>query len=220
MNHCEMNHVPYNEKKFWFFHQVWELWGPDRHHWQIPLRHTLLKCSRSHALHDPHGAVHHAAHPAAEWQVRGPTPVCRSLAFPPFSPPSDRFISSLFCRFDCADRQFHSVAAAWQARMESPADVKELIPEFFYFPEFLQNLNGKDDTWTQMLLLWRWRCIHSGVVDLSIMLIDCYRVRPGAFADISGSGGGGSTASLGHVQRGLHQETQESSGESTSTGKL
>lgn len=46
------------------------------------------------------------------------------------------------CRFDCADRQFHSVAAAWQARMESPADVKELIPEFFYFPEFLQNLNG------------------------------------------------------------------------------
>ncbi|KAF7227711.1 neurobeachin-like protein 2 [Nothobranchius furzeri] len=28
--------------------------------------------------------------------------------------------------------------------MESPADVKELIPEFFYFPEFLQNLNGFD----------------------------------------------------------------------------
>ncbi|XP_078109197.1 neurobeachin-like protein 2 isoform X2 [Sander vitreus] len=44
-------------------------------------------------------------------------------------------------RFDCADRQFHSVAAAWQARMESPADVKELIPEFFYYPEFLQNMN-------------------------------------------------------------------------------
>ncbi|XP_061771757.1 neurobeachin-like protein 2 isoform X2 [Nerophis ophidion] len=47
-------------------------------------------------------------------------------------------------RFDCADRQFHSVAAAWQARMESPADVKELIPEFFYFPEILQNMNGFD----------------------------------------------------------------------------
>uniref|UniRef100_W5LAM4 Neurobeachin like 2 n=1 Tax=Astyanax mexicanus TaxID=7994 RepID=W5LAM4_ASTMX len=45
-------------------------------------------------------------------------------------------------KFDCADRQFHSVAAAWQARMESPADVKELIPEFFYFPEFLDNMNG------------------------------------------------------------------------------
>lgn len=29
--------------------------------------------------------------------------------------------------------------------MESPADVKELIPEFFYFPEFLQNMNGEQD---------------------------------------------------------------------------
>ncbi|XP_056330694.1 neurobeachin-like protein 2 isoform X2 [Danio aesculapii] len=47
-------------------------------------------------------------------------------------------------KFDCADRQFHSIAAAWQARMESPADVKELIPEFFYFPEFLENMNGFD----------------------------------------------------------------------------
>src|SRR4029434_9468545 len=46
------------------------------------------------------------------------------------------------CRFDCADRQFHSVAAAWQARMESPVDVKELIPEFFYLPEILENMNG------------------------------------------------------------------------------
>ncbi|XP_020924320.1 neurobeachin-like protein 2 isoform X2 [Sus scrofa] len=44
-------------------------------------------------------------------------------------------------RFDCSDRQFHSVAAAWQARLESPADVKELIPEFFYFPDFLENQN-------------------------------------------------------------------------------
>lgn len=44
--------------------------------------------------------------------------------------------------FDCSDRQFHSVAAAWQARLESPADVKELIPEFFYLPDFLENQNG------------------------------------------------------------------------------
>ncbi|XP_049717632.1 neurobeachin-like protein 2 isoform X1 [Elephas maximus indicus] len=47
-------------------------------------------------------------------------------------------------RFDCSDRQFHSVAAAWQTRLESPADVKELIPEFFYFPDFLENQNGFD----------------------------------------------------------------------------
>lgn len=45
--------------------------------------------------------------------------------------------------FDCSDRQFHSVAAAWQARLDSLADVKELIPEFFYFPDFLENQNGR-----------------------------------------------------------------------------
>ncbi|XP_019409295.1 PREDICTED: neurobeachin-like protein 1 isoform X2 [Crocodylus porosus] len=44
-------------------------------------------------------------------------------------------------RFDCADRQFHSIPATWQALMDNPNDVKELIPEFFYFPEFLQNQN-------------------------------------------------------------------------------
>ncbi|KAL8183651.1 UNVERIFIED_CONTAM: hypothetical protein K2H54_048175 [Gekko kuhli] len=44
--------------------------------------------------------------------------------------------------FDCADRQFHSIPATWQALMDNPNDVKELIPEFFYFPEFLENQNG------------------------------------------------------------------------------
>lgn len=79
------------------------------------------------------------------------------------SSPSCFFLSSLFCfflviflressksnlnflihRFDCADRQFHSIPATWQALMDNPNDVKELIPEFFYFPEFLENQNGK-----------------------------------------------------------------------------
>ncbi|XP_058520854.1 neurobeachin-like protein 1 isoform X1 [Ochotona princeps] len=44
-------------------------------------------------------------------------------------------------RFDCADRQFHSLPATWQTLMDNPNDVKELIPEFFYFPEFLENQN-------------------------------------------------------------------------------
>ncbi|XP_062950021.1 neurobeachin-like protein 1 isoform X4 [Cynocephalus volans] len=44
-------------------------------------------------------------------------------------------------RFDCADRQFHSIPATWQTLMDNPYDVKELIPEFFYFPEFLENQN-------------------------------------------------------------------------------
>ncbi|XP_029425829.1 neurobeachin-like protein 1 isoform X5 [Nannospalax galili] len=44
-------------------------------------------------------------------------------------------------RFDCADRQFHSIPATWQALVDNTYDVKELIPEFFYFPEFLENQN-------------------------------------------------------------------------------
>ncbi len=74
-------------------------------------------------------------------------------------------------RFDCADRQFHSVAAAWQARMESPVDVKELIPEFFYFPDFLQNRNSQcaslkllsDENYTGneiYILNWSMSCVQ------------------------------------------------------------
>lgn len=36
--------------------------------------------------------------------------------------------------------------------MESPADVKELIPEFFYFPEFLDNMNGEEG---KPLAVWK-----------------------------------------------------------------
>ncbi|XP_052080874.1 neurobeachin-like protein 1 isoform X2 [Mytilus californianus] len=47
-------------------------------------------------------------------------------------------------RFDVTDRQFHSVPGTWKMLMENPNDVKELIPEFFYLPEFLVNENGFD----------------------------------------------------------------------------
>ncbi|GAB0094771.1 neurobeachin-like protein 1 [Sergentomyia squamirostris] len=47
-------------------------------------------------------------------------------------------------RFDVADRQFHSIAQTWKQLMDSPNDVKELIPEFFYMPDFLRNINTLD----------------------------------------------------------------------------
>ena len=47
-------------------------------------------------------------------------------------------------RFDIADRQFHSFQSSWSNIMDSPNDGKELIPEFFYLPEFLCNLNKFD----------------------------------------------------------------------------
>ena len=44
--------------------------------------------------------------------------------------------------FDLADRMFHSIRDTWlSAAKNNMADVKELIPEFFYLPEFLQNEN-------------------------------------------------------------------------------
>jgi neurobeachin-like protein 1/2 len=47
-------------------------------------------------------------------------------------------------RFDVADRQFHSIPQTFKLLMDNPNDVKELIPEFFYFPEFLKNMNKFD----------------------------------------------------------------------------
>ena len=45
--------------------------------------------------------------------------------------------------FDLPDRTFHSVQTAWRlASFESATDVKELIPEFFFLPEFLKNNEG------------------------------------------------------------------------------
>ena len=47
--------------------------------------------------------------------------------------------------FDLPDRLFHSVEDGWLSAAETNmADVKELIPEFFYLPEFLTNHNNFD----------------------------------------------------------------------------
>ncbi|CAG9799140.1 unnamed protein product [Chironomus riparius] len=47
--------------------------------------------------------------------------------------------------FDLADRMFHSIKEGWlSASKHNMADVKELIPEFFYLSEFLVNSNNFD----------------------------------------------------------------------------
>lgn len=47
--------------------------------------------------------------------------------------------------FDHADRLFYSVRKAWEsASRGNMSDVRELIPEFFYLPEFLVNSNKYD----------------------------------------------------------------------------
>ncbi|CAI2163768.1 11767_t:CDS:10 [Funneliformis geosporum] len=47
-------------------------------------------------------------------------------------------------RFDHADRQFHSIQDTWKSVLTASGDVRELIPEFFYHPEFLTNHNDFD----------------------------------------------------------------------------
>jgi factor associated with neutral sphingomyelinase activation len=34
-------------------------------------------------------------------------------------------------RFDAPDRMFHSIIDSWESCLNNPADLKELIPEFF-----------------------------------------------------------------------------------------
>ncbi|RYP64492.1 hypothetical protein DL771_008736 [Monosporascus sp. 5C6A] len=45
--------------------------------------------------------------------------------------------------FDHSDRLFSSIKGAWtSASRDNGSDVRELIPEFFYLPDFLTNING------------------------------------------------------------------------------
>jgi hypothetical protein len=53
-------------------------------------------------------------------------------------------------RFDVADRLFHDVGRSWKsASAENLQDVRELIPEFFYLPDFFINTNHFDFGETQ-----------------------------------------------------------------------
>lgn len=47
-------------------------------------------------------------------------------------------------RFDLADRLFFSMAESFKAATEEVTDVRELIPEFFYLPDFLINADKHD----------------------------------------------------------------------------
>jgi len=47
--------------------------------------------------------------------------------------------------FDVPERMFHSIQNEWEsASKDNMSDVRELIPEFFYLPDFLVNSNQFD----------------------------------------------------------------------------
>lgn len=45
-------------------------------------------------------------------------------------------------KFDHADRLFQGIEGTYRNCLSNTSDVKELIPEFFYMPEFLVNSNS------------------------------------------------------------------------------
>ena len=47
-------------------------------------------------------------------------------------------------KWDQSDRTFHSMAQAWATVQRDSHDVKELIPEHFFLPEMMRNMNGYD----------------------------------------------------------------------------
>ncbi|CAK6442252.1 unnamed protein product [Pipistrellus nathusii] len=64
------------------------------------------------------------------------------VRMPPFT---RMFLAYQDQSFDIPDRTFHSMHTTWRlSSFESMTDVKELIPEFFYLPEFLVNREGFD----------------------------------------------------------------------------
>ncbi|XP_037656516.1 neurobeachin isoform X3 [Choloepus didactylus] len=52
------------------------------------------------------------------------------------------FLNANDGKFDHPDRTFSSVARSWRTSQRDTADVKELIPEFYYLPEMFVNSNG------------------------------------------------------------------------------
>ncbi|CEP64408.1 Bph1p LALA0_S11e03444g [Lachancea lanzarotensis] len=62
------------------------------------------------------------------------------MRIPPFV---DSYLLLQDGKFGHADRLFNSIERTWSsASQENTTDVRELIPEFFYLPEFLENVNA------------------------------------------------------------------------------
>lgn len=122
------------------FQKRFKEWGKKR------AKKTKNKCTKQRLISysqfadDPHGETppyHYGTHYSSAMIV------CSYLVR--MEPFTQHFLRLQGGHFDLADRMFHSVKEAWlSASKFNMADVKELIPEFFYLPEFLQNSNNFD----------------------------------------------------------------------------
>ena len=53
-------------------------------------------------------------------------------------------------RFDLSDRLFSPIKVCWHSVTTEVSDVRELLPEFYYLPEFLINIENHDFGLTQL----------------------------------------------------------------------
>lgn len=121
---------------------LYQFCGPD--HTQVPLRLSLLQRRHCPSLPCQDGALHLVLFAAARYGVRATLEVTNFAADG---------------KFDHAERMFFSIPQTWHSCLNSTSDVKvthlqsgstdlparllqELIPEFFYQPEFLCNSNN------------------------------------------------------------------------------
>ncbi|XP_033121073.1 lysosomal-trafficking regulator-like isoform X2 [Anneissia japonica] len=101
------------------------------------LEEEFLKQERNEVEGNLIGSFHYGSH-----YSNSGTTLQYLVRVPPFT---KMFLQYQDNHFDIPDRTFHSIETAWRlSSFQSASDVKELIPEFFFFPEFLVNKEGFD----------------------------------------------------------------------------
>ncbi|XP_071961754.1 lysosomal-trafficking regulator-like isoform X2 [Antedon mediterranea] len=99
------------------------------------LKEEFLKQERNEVEGNLIGPFHYGSH-----YSNSGTTLQYLVRLPPFT---KMFLQYQDNHFDIPDRTFHSVETAWRlSSFQSASDVKELIPEFFFLPEFLVNKEG------------------------------------------------------------------------------
>jgi hypothetical protein len=76
-------------------------------------------------------------------------------------------------RFDLASRLFTSIPKAWESVQKSSMDFRELIPEFFYFPDFLLNRNDFDLGCIGDVELPRWCSSARDFIEKNRQALEC-----------------------------------------------
>jgi hypothetical protein len=80
-------------------------------------------------------------------------------------------------KFDHPDRLFDSIEATYRSCTTNPHDVRELIPEFFYMPEFLTNQNNLDFGVKQVFFFFFQSQRYILYIFLKLRLVERYQGR-------------------------------------------